>query len=126
MRFSLFTPIFIILILFSTACSRSKNVKEDSTLTELNRTISLLSKDKSCDDINQCKSIAYGDKPCGGPYSYLIYSSKNTDSVKLLEKVKLYNKLERETNIKNNAVSNCMMILPPILVCNITQCDIAR
>lgn len=126
MKLSLYTPIFIVMIMLSTACNGSKQVKKNLSLIELKKTINKLTKDKSCEHTSQCKSTAYGSKPCGGPHKYLIYSTKHTDSVKLLQIIMQHNELEEENNIKNNAVSDCMMAMPSELVCNMKVCEISN
>lgn len=123
MKLSLYAPTLISVILFSTACNGSKELKEDSSLIDLKQTINTLTKDKSCDSTDQCQSIAYGSKGCGGPHSYLIYSTKNTDSLKLSELVIQHNNLEKQNNIKNNVISNCMMVMPSELVCRARKCQ---
>lgn len=126
MKMSLYTPILIVIVIFSTACNGSKQVKESSSLIALKNTINKLTLDKSCDYSSHCKSIAYGSKPCGGSYKYLIYSIKNTDTAKLAPIIMQHNKLEAENNIRNNAVSDCMMAMPSELTCNMNACEISN
>ena len=66
----------------------------------------------SCSAAIGCSSIAFGDKPCGGPREYLVFS--NAINLTLLQSmVEEYNFLDKQNNIKTNAVSDCMMVLPP-------------
>ena len=59
-----------------------------------------------------CAYIAFGSKPCGGPWSYLVYSiSIDVDLLK--SKVKQYNKMEDEYNRKHGIASDCAIVLPP-------------
>jgi hypothetical protein len=66
----------------------------------------------SCSDNNGCSYIAFGSKPCGGPWSYLVFSN-SVDLAKLQDMVKDYNEMNRIHNIQNNAVSDCMFVSPP-------------
>ncbi len=76
----------------------------------------------NCSTDNQCHFIGFGDKPCGGFMSYKIYSDQNTNVALLKSKVAQYNQLSREWNIRNNRVSNCMMLMPPQLSCRNHTC----
>jgi hypothetical protein len=56
--------------------------------------------------------IAFGSKPCGGPREYLLFSNTiNLEQLQLL--VTQYNEMEHQFNVKTNAVSDCVMVLPP-------------
>ena len=66
----------------------------------------------SCGASNGCGSIAFGDKPCGGPREYLVFS--NAVNLALLQNmVDEYNLLDKQNNIRTNAVSDCMYVQPP-------------
>ena len=41
----------------------------------------------TCKDSTNCRSIAFGDKPCGGPWEYLIYSVVEFDTLALQDMV---------------------------------------
>jgi hypothetical protein len=47
------------------------------------RAISALIGDAACDDDSQCRTLAVGAKPCGGPEYYLAWSTKRTDAAAL-------------------------------------------
>jgi hypothetical protein len=66
----------------------------------------------SCSESGGCNYIAFGSKPCGGPWSYLVFSN-SVDLTKLQEMVKNYNEMNRLYNIQTNAVSDCMAVAPP-------------
>jgi hypothetical protein len=59
-----------------------------------------------------CNYIAFGSKPCGGPLSYLVFSN-SVNLNKLQEMVKNYNEMNKQYNIQTNAISDCMVVLPP-------------
>jgi hypothetical protein len=71
-----------------------------------------------------CKSIGLGAKACGGPKSYLIYSTSSTNEPVLVQKVEEYNTLNKKWNEVTNAVSDCLLITPPNLDCSQNQCAI--
>ncbi len=92
---------------------------------DLNRKESLIKAlvaNKSCDSNEQCQEIAYGSKPCGGPWSYLIYSTNNTNQATLTSEVTAFNELQRLQNEKEGAVSDCSVVVPSFPVCSNSLC----
>ncbi len=79
---------------------------------------------KDCSNSGQCEVIAFGSKPCGGPWEYLVYSSSDTDRELLIEKVNTYNQLQNEYNMKNGIGSDCAFVMPPEVTCTDGQCQI--
>lgn len=65
-----------------------------------------------CEESIGCDFIAFGSKPCGGPWEYLVFSNA-VDLVYLSDKVKNYNELENQYNIQTNAISDCSLASPP-------------
>jgi len=61
----------------------------------------------------QCKKVGLGHKPCGGPSSYLIYSTAGLDEARLLEKVSLYNQLDQAQQQRLGLVSDCAVVPEP-------------
>ncbi len=62
---------------------------------------------------SQCRGIAFEAKPCGGPRSYLIYSTLQTNETKLKRLVNQYNSLEEKINKETDAMSDCMLVEEP-------------
>ncbi len=67
------------------------------------------------DDVGQCNIIPIGVKPAGGPWGFLVYSSKNTDTEYLKTLVERYNKLDSERNIEEGGLSTGDYALEPEL-----------
>ena len=65
-----------------------------------------------CDTSTGCSFIAFGSKPCGGPWEYLAYSN-TVDEVHLTEMVNAYNELEHSYNIEFEIFSDCAVVNPP-------------
>ncbi len=61
----------------------------------------------------QCKKTGLGHKPCGGPASYLIYSTQGLDEALLLQKVSRYNQLVRAEQQRLGLVSDCAVVPEP-------------
>jgi len=91
-------------------------------LIKQQRLIDTLVADTSCDSDQQCQEIAFGAKPCGGPWSYLIYSTRQTNQATLTSEVATYNDLQTLKNQKDGAVSDCSVVLPSFPVCSGNTC----
>jgi hypothetical protein len=66
----------------------------------------------SCNNNSSCSSIAFGSKPCGGPWEYLVFPS--TVNLQTLQSmVTEYNEMENQFNVENGVVSDCMLVMPP-------------
>lgn len=61
----------------------------------------------------QCKKVGFGHKPCGGPESYLIYSTQGLDETQLLQKVSRYNQLIQAEQQRLGLVSDCAVVPEP-------------
>ena len=111
--------IFIFLFIASlSACERNATQSE---VEELNRDkLSRLRNEinnllDETGNISSCRAVAFGSKPCGGPWEYLVYSNTATETEIFLNKVVNYNKLESDLNIQDNAMSDCAHIQEPKL-----------
>jgi hypothetical protein len=62
---------------------------------------------------SQCKLIGFGSKPCGGPWSYLIYSTAKTDESRLKQLVSEFNQLQKRINEERKFVSDCAITPEP-------------
>jgi len=91
-------------------------------LAEMRREIDALIGDAAGASIEDCRSMALGDKPCGGPWEYIVYSVSSTDSTALAERVTAYNAFEEEMNRRYLYISDCMYEMPPVLVYRDGQC----
>jgi hypothetical protein len=70
-----------------------------------------------CTAEGQCRAIAFGAKPCGGPWSYLVYSTATADTLRLAEAVAAYNRREADLNREQNRSSDCLFVSPPQVAC---------
>ncbi len=112
------------------ACGTKTPVPADQrtthSLDSLRAEVRQLVAEPACDDANQCRSIAFGSKPCGGPWSYLVYSTQATDSAKLAAAVAQYNAREAQLNRELGRASDCRMVAPPRLDCVASRCAAMR
>jgi hypothetical protein len=82
-------------------------------MAELRRMIKEEIGDARATNLTQCRSIAFGDKPCGGPASYLASSVAKTDEAKLKALVDDYNQQSKNYNIARKVLSDCMYVSAP-------------
>lgn len=117
--------LLLCLSLFSVQCDEDHipNQEADKAiLNSLKSEIEILVGSSICNETTQCKYMAFGSKPCGGPWSYLIYST-SIDTAKLEAMVAKYNKLEDDYNRKYKVYSTCEAILPPSnVICENNAC----
>ena len=65
------------------------------------------------DEPTQCKLIAFGSKPCGGPGSYLVYSTARTNEARLNQLVSEFNQLAKKYNQERKVLSDCLFVTEP-------------
>jgi hypothetical protein len=71
----------------------------------------------TCKDAKDCRSIAFGDKPCGGPWSYKIYSVSGLDTLQLAGLVAAHKKFNGVLNMRYGWMSDCMVVMSPNIDC---------
>jgi len=139
--------LFILLItLFNVGCKEADELKalidkddknepvneknEPPTAEELQDEIRLVAQQidetigtATCTNSNQCGALAVGHKACGGPASFLAYSTENTDTTKLFDLASKHQALSKSYNQAIGAMSDCAMVMQPVMACidNICQ-----
>lgn len=105
--------IALLAIVFSCTNNSESGKEEDlAELTALQEEIELLIDSGICSENASCDYIAFGSKACGGPKTYLVYST-SIDIVLLQQKAATYNALENAYNKKWGVISDCSYVLPP-------------
>jgi hypothetical protein len=106
------------------ACGTSPSSADDiqAALQELTAQIDRIIGDATCELTDQCRVIAVGSKPCGGPWGYRAYSTLNTDVSSLEITVRRYNDLQKEHNRRTGAMSDCMFVTEPAVQCVSGRC----
>jgi hypothetical protein len=114
-----------LLSLSSLACATEpvRPMKTESS-AELFTQIKTLIGDAACDSQDQCHTIAVGHKACGGPGSYLAWSSKNVDAAKLNELVRRQAAAEQAENQRAGMISDCRLVTDPGAVCRAGRCQL--
>jgi hypothetical protein len=91
--------------------------EDQATLYRMRGEIIALIGTPSCTGQGDCRYIALGAKPCGGPWEYLIYSRATVDELTLRFKVSKYNAFNGAYNRRYNISSDCMVVPPPRVGC---------
>lgn len=93
-----------------------------SQLSAMEMSIQNLADTSVCNENFECRSVALGSKPCGGPWGYLVYST-SIDTLKLNTLVEKYNQFEAKINEECERFSDCAMVNPPErLECQNNRC----
>ena len=93
------------------ACSQNDGAKE--VIDALAVEIAALAGDGTCDNAEACSTVAFGSKPCGGPWSYIIYCADTVDEDALHASVSEHAELEHQYNIDNAIASDCSEATEP-------------
>lgn len=85
--------------------------------------------DASARRIDQCRILPIGEQACGGPQTYLIYSTAATagsSERKLQELARQYTEAEEKYNRVTGAMSTCSYVMPPELHLSNGKCTSKR
>jgi hypothetical protein len=105
-------------------CSEEDDRARDfAKLAEMERQIDAMIEDRSCAEDGQCRLMPFGAKPCGGPWTYKVYSAATVDPVTLSARVEVYNAYNRELNVKYGLISDCSFALMPDVGCIDGRCQ---
>ena len=115
-----------LIFLYAVGCSLEESTKNQDSdlkaLTNLGNEINVLVESSVCTDETECAFIAFGTKPCGGPWGYLVYSN-SIDTDELIDKVERFNQMQNTYNLRYNITSDCSVVLPPdALICEDNKC----
>ena len=69
--------------------------------------------DTSAQRIEQCHVVPVGSKACGGPQSFVIYSTAVSNERKLQELARQYTEAEEKYNRVTQAMGTCSYAIPP-------------
>jgi hypothetical protein len=79
----------------------------------LEREARALARADGCTSAGECRAAPVGDRPCGGPRTYVVYCARTTDSAALYRKLDELAKAERAYNQGRGAFSTCEFRTPP-------------
>ena len=112
-----------LILVLTYSCGDDFNETGDlARLATLKTELDLLVGEASCSELSECRALPFGAKPCGGPWEYLIYSSINSDTLKIQEKVDEYNEWNEVINARYGYSSDCSQAEAPQLLCLNGKC----
>lgn len=120
-RDGLFTPAIAVLV--AVFLSQSVAAETDSGMQQLRLAVDVAVGRPAASMQNQCRVIAVGVKPCGGPREYLIYSTEVTETQTLHDLVNEYNQCDQERNERLGLMSDCEFVEEPGVVLNNGICE---
>jgi hypothetical protein len=97
----------------------------EQRVQRLEREARALARADGCTSGGECRAAPVGDRPCGGPRTYLVYCARTTDSVALYRKLDELAEAERAHNQAQGLASTCEFRLPPRLVAGLGSCRAA-
>ena len=77
----------------------------------------------SCTSDDQCHSLPLGARPCGGPESYLPWSSAKTQQAEIEALGERYKEERRAANKAAGMMSTCQFLMDPGAVCRAGTCQ---
>ncbi|MGS0498304.1 hypothetical protein CWB85_18205 [Pseudoalteromonas sp. S1727] len=95
---------------------------ESASLAQVNNNLNELVQDTSCTASFQCKVLEVGQRACGGPSRYVVYSTLNTEQEKAEQLAQQTNLLEADNN-KTNGLTDCLPVLPVQALCIDKTCQ---
>ncbi len=124
-------PIIILMLCFGSlaACNDEEPPNEAADRARLDKMeteVDDLIGDATCKDAKECRVMAFGAKPCGGPWSFKIYSASAVDSVALAGLVSDYDKFNQTLNERYGWMSDCMVVMPPNVGCVEGHCVVVE
>lgn len=78
----------------------------------------------ACTTSSQCHTLALGSRPCGGPQSYLAWSSATTDGAALRLLAQRYHDEQQARDAAAGLQSDCRMISDPGAECRAGTCQL--
>jgi hypothetical protein len=114
--------LFVVTALFLGAGCGDDEADDIARLEKMEKEITALIGEAACGDSTDCRYIAFGAKPCGGPWRYLVYSAAALDTVELAFRVAAYNELNRDLNRRYGWMSDCSVPEPPNPGCRGGKC----
>lgn len=79
-----------------------------------------------CSSDSQCQVLPVGAKACGGPASYLAWSTANTDAGAVQALAERYRSEQQASNESSGRVSNCRVLPVPAAACRANTCQLTE
>ena len=121
---------YFILSLFSLVLVGCQSTNQDSlplkTINDAEERLEQAISDKNCDASFQCRVISYGERACGGPSRFDVYSIKISKQEEVEQYANEITSFERAFNQLNPSLSTCEHNLKPQTLCINNSCTIIK
>ncbi|WP_286256441.1 hypothetical protein [Pseudoalteromonas apostichopi] len=106
-----------------TGCETTTSGSSTSVdLSDLNDQLNDIVSNNSCTASFQCKVLEVGERACGGPSRYVVYSTLNTAQEKAEQLAEQITAVERSSG-QALTVNDCSPVLPVQSLCISQQCQ---
>ena len=82
--------------------------------------------DAACSAATECRTVAVGNKPCGGPQAYLPWSTRRSDARRVGELATAHAAMQRAEQRRRNLVSDCAFVTDPGATCSAGRCTLLQ
>jgi lipopolysaccharide export system protein LptA len=107
----------------SSTSNETSTSSEHITITSAEKELANVIKDLSCDASYQCKVLPLGERSCGGPSRFVIYSTKNNSQERIEQLGTEITSFEKAYNKKDGHVESCRSTIQPQTLCLNQQCE---
>lgn len=80
--------------------------------------------DAACQADSDCHTVGVGSKACGGPISYLAYSTRGGNEKTILAAAQALKDAQAADNRASGRVSDCMAVMDPGAQCVAGHCQL--
>lgn len=108
------------------AGTRPAGDADSAKIARLEAQARALARSGGCSTAGDCRAAPVGNRPCGGPRTYLVYCRTTTDSAALSRVLAELARAENARNRHNNVVSTCEFREPPPVELSGGRCVAAR
>lgn len=96
--------------------ARKQQMAEQNSLPAMRAEIMALIGEAEADNVQQCRVVGFGSKPCGGPSSYIALSTKNGNESHIMALIGKYNAAVKSENERLGLMSDCAVVPKPVVV----------
>lgn len=93
------------------------------TITSVEKELASVTTDLSCDASFQCKVLPLGERSCGGPSRFIIYSVKNNKQERVEQLGSEITNFENTYNQTEGSVESCRSTIQPQTLCINKKCE---
>ena len=117
-----FCTMFALLALSAALPGCAQPSPSPATEAQLGQMIRAEIGDAQCESDQQCRTLSFGEKDCGGPQHWLAWSISSGNAKVLEAKSAELVLLQRRRNEATGARSNCRYIPDPGAICQAKRC----